>query len=133
MNKAIFPGSFDPFHSGHKYILKQALKKFDYIWIIISWNENKIRKNDFETSYKKMQKKLSKIKNISILINENRMTVDIAKELDCYNLIRGFRNKNDLIYEESLKEKYILMEPKIKIFYFKSNFFNKWKRSSNKK
>ena len=29
MNKIIFPGSFDPFHEGHKFVVETILKKFD--------------------------------------------------------------------------------------------------------
>ena len=44
MNKIIFPGSFDPFHEGHKFVVEKILKKFDYVYIVISWNESKQRK-----------------------------------------------------------------------------------------
>lgn len=35
MNIAIYPGSFDPWHDGHKDILNKALKCFDKVIIAI--------------------------------------------------------------------------------------------------
>ena len=43
MKRAIFPGSFDPFHEGHDFVVQKGLEDFDLIYIVISWNENKER------------------------------------------------------------------------------------------
>ncbi len=129
MNKAIFPGSFDPFHEGHEYIVKVALSDFDLIYIIISWNENKKRKYSFEESFEKINKIYHNNKSIKVLINKNELTTNIAKKLNCFNIIRGIRNNEDLKYEQQLKKIYQLQEKKIKIYYYKAN--NKVKNISS--
>lgn len=119
--KAIFPGSFDPFHEGHEFIINKALNKFDFIYIVISKNEEKKRYSSFKDSFNQIKKILKNNKKIKILINEEKLTVEIANELNCFNIIRGIRNKQDLIYEKKLRKKYQNQDPRIKIFYFFSN------------
>ena len=36
MKRAIFPGSFDPFHEGHDFVVQKGLEDFDLIYIVIS-------------------------------------------------------------------------------------------------
>ena len=38
---ALFPGSFDPFTLGHKYVVDQGLELFDRIVIAIGINKEK--------------------------------------------------------------------------------------------
>ena len=43
IKKAIYPGSFDPFTSGHLDIVKKAAALFDEVYIVIGVNANKKR------------------------------------------------------------------------------------------
>ena len=129
MNKIIFPGSFDPFHEGHKFVVDTILKKFDYVYIVISWNESKQRKETFESSKYKIERIFKDNKNIEVLINENKLTTTIAKELECFNIVRGIRNWKDKIYEKKLKKIYLSYEPNLNFYYVKSN--KKFKKNSS--
>ena len=129
MNKIIFPGSFDPFHEGHKFVVETILKKFDYVYIVISWNESKKRKETFESSKYKIEKIFKDNKNIEVLINENKLTTTIAKELECFNIVRGIRNWKDKIYEKKLKKIYLSYESNLNFYYVKSN--KKFKKNSS--
>ena len=110
MKRAIFPGSFDPFHEGHDFVVQKGLEDFDLIYIVISWNENKER---FFSYFKS--------KKIKVLINKRQLTVNIARKLNCFNIIRGYRNEEDLKYEQKLKSQYLMLEPKINFILYKSN------------
>ncbi len=118
MSKAIFPGSFDPFHDGHKFVIEKALEDFDFIYIVISWNENKKRTQSFWKSKLQIKKNFKKNKKIKILFNKNKLTIEIARKLNCFQLIRGIRNENDIKYEDLLRKMYIDAEPRIKIKYY---------------
>ena len=39
--KALFPGSFDPFTSGHLNILRRALTMFDEVTVAVGINQDK--------------------------------------------------------------------------------------------
>ena len=41
MSKAIYPGSFNPWHKGHEDILTKALKVFDTVLIATGYNPEK--------------------------------------------------------------------------------------------
>lgn len=44
MNKALYPGSFDPFTVGHLSVLEKAVKVFDEVGIVFSQNPKKERR-----------------------------------------------------------------------------------------
>lgn len=121
MKAAMFPGSFDPMHEGHDFVIQNGLKDFDLIYIVISWNENKKRHFSYFKSKKMIKQKYKNNKRIKILINKNKLTPDISKKLNCFNIIRGYRNDEDLKYEQWLKSQYLLLDPRINFILYKSN------------
>jgi cytidyltransferase-like protein len=89
----IYPGSFNPFHVGHMYILEEARKIFDKVIIAQGQNLSKppsdyyIYENDKLKVYQK-----ESFTNIFDLINEQ-------KEKCRLTVIRGIRNGGDLSEE----------------------------------
>lgn len=100
-NKAVFPGSFDPFTLGHNSVIRKGLPLFDSITILVGQNSSK-------TSYFSAEKRLewiralykseSKIK-VEIL---DSLTVDYCIKNDCAFILRGLRNAQDFQYESSI-------------------------------
>ncbi|WP_036452642.1 pantetheine-phosphate adenylyltransferase [Mycoplasma buteonis] len=101
---ALFPGSFNPWHSGHELILKKALKLFDFIYVVVTYNPDKNNLTDNDVNYQFIKNELKKINStkIKVLQNKNKMTAELAKELKCEFLIRGIRNAEDFEYEKKL-------------------------------
>ena len=103
MKNAIYAGSFDPFTNGHLYVLCQAAKIFDKVYVAISTNPNKKRRIDRNIMKEAMEKVLKNrgITNAEV-VELDGLVVDLAKEKQADFLIRGLRNGTDYEYEENM-------------------------------
>lgn len=135
LNEIVFPGSFDPIHNGHLFIIKNILNKYNYLIILISNNEKKNNSNIYFRKIKIIlflwRNKVSS-KNIKIVINKTK-TTDKLKLLNINTIVRGYRDDNDLEYEEILFNCYLKELPNLKRELIKSDETNINFRSSNLK
>ncbi|WP_339022961.1 pantetheine-phosphate adenylyltransferase [Spiroplasma endosymbiont of Crioceris asparagi] len=130
MKKAIYAGTFDPFHEGHLQVLKQAMEVFDLVYVIIAKNINK----KVSTSALERKQNIEKIidnPKIKILINETNLIADIAKDLGVKFLIRGIRDKTDLEYEFEIADVNHILNKELKSIFF-ITYDDKRKISSSK-
>ena len=99
IKKAIFPGSFDPLHSGHINIIKRASKLFDILYVAVSFNSAK-KQDNLDIRFKKVDTKIKtlKLKNVKTVKNKT-LTVKKAKERGCKYIIRSVRDLKDYKYE----------------------------------
>lgn len=124
MNEKIcaFPGSFNPFHDGHKYVIHKAISSgFTKIVIVIAQNPNKL-KNDFATNKKNINQwiKLNHLENIVSIDICRSLIVDYLKDHEIFTIIRGYRNLKDKIYEKKLIKMYKSQMSSINCILFKS-------------
>lgn len=103
MNKVIFPGSFDPFHNGHLDIVKEALKIFDYVLIVVANNPSK---NNYWFSEKKRKKLIEKsikdLKNVEVVIEDTPIE-NTCRKYKIYNVYRGVKSGRTIDEEIRLK------------------------------
>jgi pantetheine-phosphate adenylyltransferase len=103
MKKAIFPGSFDPFTTGHYALVKRALAIADEIVIAIGVN---IEKKTMFTVEERIENIKSVYRNeprIKVLTYYN-LTADFAKEANAGFILRGVRNIADFEYEKNMAD-----------------------------
>jgi pantetheine-phosphate adenylyltransferase len=100
-NKAIFPGSFDPFTIGHENIVRRALLLFDEIIIAIGYNSEKPGFFTFEQRKQWILQTFADEKRISVE-SYNGLTVDFCKKKEALFIIRGLRSAADFEYEKSI-------------------------------
>ena len=101
MKTAIYPGSFNPWHRGHKDILDKALDVFDKVIIGIGVNPEKL-----DTNLKSRTDNIEKMSDpphwysgrIEVKTFDT-LLVDFAIENEVSAIIRGLRNGHDLQYE----------------------------------
>jgi pantetheine-phosphate adenylyltransferase len=102
MKIGIYPGSFNPWHSGHTDILKKALQVFDKVYICRGINPEK-PSSDFDVESHIKDYVLSELDvkaqwKVAYWEFEG-LLVDCARTLHAHAIIRGLRNGHDLQYE----------------------------------
>jgi pantetheine-phosphate adenylyltransferase len=101
---AIFPGSFDPFTRGHHDIVMRGLKLFDKIVIAIGYNSKKHNRYfDIDLMVEKLEETFKDEPRVTVLVY-NKLTSELARELDAGFLLRGLRNTTDFEYENSIAQ-----------------------------
>ncbi|QHX36974.1 pantetheine-phosphate adenylyltransferase [Spiroplasma sp. BIUS-1] len=102
MKRAIYPGSFNPFHDGHLNILTKASKLFDEVIVVVTKNISKNSNPDLEERLEKIKLLTKDLKNIKIETNQDKLTADFAREKDIHYIVRGIRDTKTLDYEIEL-------------------------------
>ena len=101
MEKAVFPGSFDPFTLGHLDILNRSLLLFDEIIVGVGKNINKktmFSEKQRVSFIKECFKNESKIKVESY----EGLTIDFCKKSGANFIVRGIRNNGDFEFEKAI-------------------------------
>ncbi|ADR24301.1 pantetheine-phosphate adenylyltransferase [Mycoplasma leachii PG50] len=122
MKTAIYPGSFNPFHKGHLNILKKAILLFDKVYVVVSKNVNKSLDPDLQSRVENIKNLIKDFDNVEIIINENKLTTTIAKELNACFIIRGLRSQTDFEYEIKYYDGFKSLDPNIEVVYFISDY-----------
>lgn len=125
MNKALYPGSFDPFTVGHLSVLEKAVKVFDEVDIVFSQNPKKERRYNVDRSIYALMKFLE-IKNfydnkVQVFKSLDFIPARIAKKDGCDYIVRGLRNNMDYDYEEGLAKFNKEVCPEIETIYFRAD------------
>ena len=120
-NKAIYPGSFDPFTNGHLDIVKKASRLFDEVYVVIGINGQKRRafdSNQMKTAIEATVRELG-MTNIRVAVLDG-LVAEYARENDIHYMIRGLRNNMDYNYEENIAEVNKLINPDMVYVYFRA-------------
>lgn len=98
MNKAVYPGSFDPTTNGHLDIIKRASNFVDQL--VVGVLENPSKKPLFTTEERVEHiKMLTKdFKNVQVMPFSGLLS-DFVKQVDAKLVIRGLRAVTDFEYE----------------------------------
>jgi len=99
MNKAIYPGTFDPITFGHIDIIERCSKIYDNV-IVGVLDSSHHKKMLFSSSERKemIEQSISHLNNVTVKIF-NSLLVDFASNENCEVIIRGLRVLSDFEYE----------------------------------
>ena len=120
MNIAICPGSFDPIQNGHLDIIKRASMLADIVYVVIGINPDKQCTFTLNERLKMIKKVIKDIPNCTASINYG-LTVDYAKKVNANLIIKGYRNDEDLKYEQDQATKNKDLAPEIETIILKSS------------
>lgn len=100
---ALFPGSFDPFTSGHLNILKRALTIFDKVVVAVGVNQDKRGFFTMEQREDIIRQATSGMDGVEIT-HYDGLTVDLCREMGIRHIVRGVRNMTDFDNEQAISD-----------------------------
>ena len=100
---AIVPGSFDPITNGHIFVISEAAKRYNKVFVAVMINANKEYKFTLE---QRKDIAIAATKNISgvEVIASDGWLYDLANSLNADAIVKGYRNEVDLEYENKMAE-----------------------------
>lgn len=116
MTRAIYPGSFDPFHYGHVDIARRAAALFDELLVTVFDAPAKRLLFSTDERIQLAREALEEVENISI-VSYSGLTVKWAQRHDVRVMVRGIRNVDDLSFESRIDMANRQMVPQIETCY----------------
>lgn len=99
MATALFPGSFDPFTSGHEAIARRVAPLFDRLVVAVGINSEKQYMFSVDQRVERIKTLLADIPNVEVTSYDG-MTVDLCHRLGAQCIVRGIRTAADFEYEQ---------------------------------
>ena len=112
MQRAVYPGTFDPMTMGHVDLVKRASKLFDSVIIAIASSESKKPMFSLEERIEIGNKIFADDPKVEV-VGFSGLLVNFAKDNDANILIRGLRVVADFEYEFQLANMNRAMSPDI--------------------
>ena len=112
MQRAVYPGTFDPMTMGHVDLVKRASKLFDSVIIAIASSDSKKPMFSLEERIEIGNKIFADDPKVEV-VGFSGLLVNFAKDNDANILIRGLRVVADFEYEFQLANMNTAMSPDI--------------------
>lgn len=101
--KALFPGSFNPFTIGHLSVVERAAPLFSELIIAIGINCRKDTEPDLTKRIKQIQNATAHLPNVKV-ISYSGLTIEACQAENARYMVRGVRNTTDFEYERNLAD-----------------------------
>ena len=95
MVRVLYPGSFDPFHNGHRELVEAAAYLFDEVVIAAMRNPGKGEPLfNLDERKEMIEESLAHLDNVEV-VSFAKLVVDVAKEIKANFIIKGLRGTTD--------------------------------------
>ena len=98
MNKAVYPGTFDPLTRGHEDLVRRASRIFDSVIVAVADSAAKKPFFDIEERVDMARSVLSDYGNVSV-VSFSGLLMDFVRERNAKVILRGLRAVSDFEYE----------------------------------
>jgi pantetheine-phosphate adenylyltransferase len=93
--RVLYPGSFDPFHNGHRELVETAAHLFDHVVVGAIRNPHK---GDglftLDERHAMIEESLDHLENVSV-VHVAKLVVDVARDVGADFIIKGLRAVSD--------------------------------------
>ena len=120
MNKAIYPGSFDPVTLGHLDIIERTSKMFDRVIIGVLNNKSKSPLFSVEERVNMLKDVTSHFPNVEVQSFAG-LLIDFVRSNDANVIVRGLRAITDFEYELQLAQMNRVIAPEIDTLFLTTN------------
>lgn len=98
---ALYPGTFDPFTTGHLSIVERGLQLFDKIIVAVGINDTKRSWRTTDERVSHIRKVMASEPRVEVVAYSG-LTVEAARDHNCSFILRGVRTVADFEYERNL-------------------------------
>jgi pantetheine-phosphate adenylyltransferase len=100
---AIVPGSFDPITNGHIFVINEAVKLYDKVFVAVMINANKQYTFTLEERQRIAKAALRHMPQVEVIASDGWL-YELANSLNADAIVKGYRNDVDLEYEKNMAE-----------------------------
>ena len=116
IQRALYPGTFDPMTNGHLDLVRRAGQIFDEVIIGVSENPNKTKLFNLDERIEIVNHITSNIKNVKV-IGFSGLLIDFLAEQECRIVLRGLRALSDFEFEFHLASANKRLNPDIETMF----------------
>ena len=120
MNKAIYPGSFDPVTPGHLDIIERTSKMFDRVIIGVLNNKSKSPLFSVEERVNMLKEVTSSLPNVEVQSFEG-LLIDFVRKNDARVIVRGLRAITDFESELQMAQTNRVIAPEVDTIFLTTN------------
>lgn len=129
VQKAIYPGSFDPFTLGHQDIAERAARLFTSVVVAVVNNPKKQPWLPIETRLQLTRNSLAHLENVTV-VDFDGLTVHLAQAHQAGTLIRGLRALSDFEAECMMAQMNQQLAPDIETLFLMASLEHQFLSSS---
>lgn len=112
MSMAVYAGTFDPITAGHLSIVRQAVRLFNHVVVLVAVNPKKVTLFTVEERLEMIRGEVRVHPNVSAAFTTG-MVVDHARLIGANILLRGVRGATDAQFETELAQQNRDLAPEI--------------------
>ncbi len=126
----LYPGTFDPVTNGHLDIIDRGRVLFDTLYVAVAENIGKKTLFSLEERVQMLKQATDHWDNVEIIVCENKLTVDFAREVGASAMLRGLRAVTDFEYEFQIATTNKSLAPDIETVFLMTRVENMYLSSS---
>jgi len=97
--RAIYPGTFDPFTNGHLDVLERALNIFEEVIVVIAENSQKHALFSIDERLEMTKEVTCDYAGVTVEVLHKGLLADYARQVGARSIVRGVRQVKDFEYE----------------------------------